>query len=1336
MRKLALIIFLIICLGDTGWIKAQQILDYYSHLNEEKWFPRQTIRCIYQDSKGYLWVATNAGLFSYNNYQLKNFDISKNLQTDFLSNTINSLSEDIDGNLLVATESGLGVINLSENKKMVLTKSDETIPKVLRTKDGAIWFYDNNYQLFQITTKNYRSKKLNVFLNLKKASGVKNIQIRQMYLSPQGTIFFATNVGLYKVDKIHKSVIKCFNGYEILKVFETLDGKLLVVRNGDLLSLKKKNNTDQYELDSILIKGERIRLLNGESNGVIIATSQNKVFACLTDGGKLDFHPLVDDFLRLYNITIKEASIDRNHNIWLGTQKGLYKINKQKIKIQFFNKFTEQTKDGNLVNDLFYHKSKLWICSSKEGLFTLDPKRDQLNKQPIPINNAMFIRNTSEGNLMLLANHKLIEFNEASPSQFSLVKLPYLPNHITDMIEAAPKEWWFLSWNSGISRYVKPNNKGSDSLFFKEVADSLKKAHLFGMIKSTKGQIWVVSRGGGAFKIDLKKQKIYHYQERGKYAIPSNRLMCIFEDHKGQIWIGTRGNGLLKYNPKEDKFDIFSTKDGLPSNTICDIIENSTGNLWVSTLDGIAKYQPKELLAFYPYGIDDGIFNPEFSFTVGSAGLNNTMYFGTSNGFYKISYLKKSDHSKPIPVVWTDFKVLNQDDKQDSTISFQLLNSSKGKQKVTLTSDQNSFTVGFAALDFTIPSKTQYAYRLVGYDDKWNFIAGEEAFAQYLDIPSGDYTFEVRVTNERGEWTVNPRLLHIMIMPSFWVTKTAVILYLLVLISLVSFGWVLLKRWYKLNKDLNSELAVSELHNQQMIQFADLSHEIKNRLTLILGPLENALKGKRVNQTILNNLYEQAQRLKRLSDQIIKIRKSESGAYVLNVSEEQIKQHLNQVFYEMEPLALVKNVKLDLHLPQEELYGWYDKELLEIIVLNVLGNAIKYSQVNGHVDMNVEQLLDEESLINWLVIKIIDDGIGIPKEDISKIMDLFYRASNTKKAAFESNGDGIGLNLVSRLIKIHHGRLLIESIPNIKTEFEIRIPISKSEYHISELKMNVKNTQIIISEADVSENLIIQPSVKLSEDINIAGKSILIVDDEIEIINLLTEGLKGTFKIKSAKNGRLALELLNSQSFDLVISDLSMPEMDGLSLCAHIRNNSPLAHLPFILLTARNSDEQKLIAFKSQVDDFIEKPFSLELIKWRVKALLRQRESLTQNIQKVVIPDQEIDYSDSPDEIFLQKVVNIIDSNLANEFLNVDFLADEMNMSRATFYRKMETLFGESPSQYIKKFRLKKAVAFLKLEKYTISEIAFKTGFKTANYFSKCFHKEFGKSPTEFLESQ
>ncbi|EOR92549.1 two-component system sensor histidine kinase/res ponse regulator hybrid [Arcticibacter svalbardensis MN12-7] len=858
------------------------------------------------------------------------------------------------------------------------------------------------------------------------------------------------------------------------------------------------------------------------------------------------------------------------------------------------------------------------------------------------------------------------------------------------------------------------------------------KIHLFGILKDSHNQIWLISRGDGVVRIDLEKKKIYHYNEGGPLSIPSNRIVCIKESNKGDIWIGTRGEGLLKFRPSFNDFIVYNISSGLPSNTVCDIEESTSGEIWVSTLNGVSKYDDSQMLPFFSFGLDDGIFNPEFNFGVGCNGPNNQLFFSSGNGFYKVAYLPKSESSRVLPVVWTSFNILN---KKDSSAS-NLLNDIIKTNKISLASS-SSISIGFAALDYTNPENINYAYRLKGKDEEWSFIRGINAEVQYSDLSPGEYDFQVRGSNSRGEWLNTPSELHITVAANIWNTPFAWFLYVCVFIACGIGIFYLRRRWYKLNKDLEIEQEVTELHHKRMVQFADLSHEIKNRLTLILGPLEEALHGKKVNQIVLNNLYEQAQRLKRLSDQIIHIRKNESGGYMLNVSKENIKNHLQHIIEELKPLAILKNVELNFANQLNTDEGWYDKELVEIIVLNILGNAIKYSVVNGKVkfSVSVEQENSSSSPREILIIKITDNGVGIPKENIKKILDPFYRGDNVRNNKKEFEGDGIGLNLVSRLINIHHGQICIDSEPLVFTVVELKIPISQDEYANNELKVNIKNTPIILPDDDNIDQSIIHPNdSSILIDDKISGKIILIIDDDPQIRTLLNETLNKDFTVIEAGDGLEALKMLEKQQVDLVLSDLSMPNMDGLTLCIQLKKDKRWSFLPFLIMTARNSEEQRLVAFKSSVDDFIEKPFSLELIKWRVKAMLRQQKNLVQNVQKVVVATQLIDESDSADEIFIHKVVNKIDANIGSKFLTVDYLADEIGMSRATFYRKMEQLFGESPSNFIRKTRLKKSAVYIKSEKYTISEVAFKTGFKTPNYFSKCFFKEFGVPPSNYIK--
>ncbi len=1316
-------------------INAQVNSDYYTNLEEAKWFPRQSVRCIFQDSKGYMWIGTNAGLFRYNTFELKNYDMSKYTQTKFLNNSVNFISEDKKGNIIVATESGLGLINTTDDSRKVLTENDETVTQIAVSKNGTIWYYNSHQEIFKINPDG-KSKVVTPYLSLIKIPDLKSIIINQLYLSPGGDLYIACNMGLYKIDQQKPVITSCKTNQNIKSVFEGDFGQLIIVKNEGVFSTKLSKNNKSLDADISLLNSSKIKLLTGETQKLLVVASTNNIYALENKDESKILQSIVSEFIKLNNININVLFVDRALNIWLGTQKGLYKINRQSIGVKFYDEFLSQNLENNIVNDVICdEKSKIWIATSKSGLYTLDLKTNLVSKFLSPYTNVNLIRKAYDGNFIIYADSKMVEIDESGlPGFKEFTSSPSL-NDITDMVEISPGEWWITSWRVGLIKFLMQGLEKENDPFFNEIKRKIGKSHLFGIIKDSHNQVWMITRGDGVFRVDLNKKAIFHYNESGKLKIPSNRLICIIEDAKGHIWIGTRGSGLLRYLPSSDSFKVYDMKDGLPANTISDIQESASGDIWVSTLNGVARFQPDQLLPFYSYGIEDGIFNPEFTFAVGTSAKNDELFFGNANGLYKINFLPKTETLKTIPIVWTSFRVLNNRNEVDNA-SVSYLSKIQKNESITLAYKERNFRIGFAALDYGNPDKVRYAYRLKDEEKDWNFISGIQSDIQYLDMKPGEYDFQVRVSNERGEWSNFPEELHITILPSFWLTNFAFAIYAIILIIIFSSAFYLWRRWYKLNKDLKTELEVSELHNQQMVQYADLSHEIKNRLTLILGPLEQALHGKKVNQVVLNNLYEQANRLKKLSDQIINIRKNESGGYVLNVSNENISNHLRQIYHEMEPLAVVKNVSLTFNDTLTENCGWYDRELVEIIVLNILGNSIKYSIVNGNVafDLKLEDDLEQENK-KWLLINIKDNGIGIPKEDISKILDPFFRASNARTNKNEFSGDGIGLNLVYRLIKIHHGTFTIESEPSVYTIVKIKIPINKEEYNVNELKINVKNTQILIPDTDNDVSAIITSNEMLPEYAWYKGnKNILIVDDEKQIRKMLNDTFKSEFNIYEAKNGLEAIEVLNMQAIDLVLSDLSMPVMDGLSLCSRIRKEKKLAHLPFIIMTARNSDEQKLVAFKSQIDDFVEKPFSLELVKWRVKAMLRQQSIIAQNLQKVVVPDREIDYSDSIDEIFIQKVVNLIDKEIANEFLTVDYLADEMNMSRATFYRRMEQLFGESPSNYIKKARLKKATLLIKSGKYSIAEIAFKTGFKTSNYFSKCFQKEFGASPTEYIK--
>ncbi|MGV3639290.1 MAG: response regulator, partial [Adhaeribacter sp.] len=508
---------------------------------------------------------------------------------------------------------------------------------------------------------------------------------------------------------------------------------------------------------------------------------------------------------------------------------------------------------------------------------------------------------------------------------------------------------------------------------------------------------------------------------------------------------------------------------------------------------------------------------------------------------------------------------------------------------------------------------------------------------------------------------------------------------------------------------------------------------------LILGPLETALTGKKVNKAILHNLYEQAQRLKRINEQIINIRKSEAGEFLLNVEEGDITRYMAELCEKIRPLALVRNIQLS-YLPAPDLAGaWFDKELLEIILLNLLTNAIKYSGPDSQVVLTSGCLDFSAQEVNngrpgrYVCCSVEDTGIGIPGEELNQVTGPFYRARNVEP---QQEGAGLGLNLVHRLVGRHHGWMQISSKEKEYTQIRFYLPVEKQHYALHEMQPSISLTPIVeasLPAADQGKAAARGKSL-LPQD---HKARILVVDDEAGIRQYLRESLEPDFDLAEAPHGEAAFQMLLAGTFSLVVSDLSMPLMDGITLLKKIKQTPDLRDIPVIILTGRSQESEKLLCLENNADDFMEKPFSPELLKWRIRNLLHTREVLREKFSRKISLDQPQPAPlPGPNEKFIQEVVDLIGTNLANENLSVDFLADSMCISRATLYRKMEDLLGESPSDFIKKTRLKKAAYLLREGKFYVSQVAYMVGAKNPKQFAKSFQKEYGISPTDYMKQQ
>ncbi|MFN3802032.1 ATP-binding protein, partial [Belliella pelovolcani] len=524
----------------------------------------------------------------------------------------------------------------------------------------------------------------------------------------------------------------------------------------------------------------------------------------------------------------------------------------------------------------------------------------------------------------------------------------------------------------------------------------------------------------------------------------------------------------------------------------------------------------------------------------------------------------------------------------------------------------------------------------------------------------------------------------------------------------------------------------------------DISHELRTPLSLILGSMEKVVKNNdlKLDTSSSQRIYSNTLRMKRLINQIMDLRKFEEGRLILNISKNDIIEDIKIIKDAFNDFAKNNHIKYEFQSNHTRLKAWYDVDILEKILFNLLSNAFKYTPENGEITVTLE--LDDRGgdqteatdLEKGTYIKcsVLDTGIGIPKSDLPFIFDRFYQSKKTYKNQIP--GTGIGMELVQKLVERHHGTIEVDSIENEYTKFTFYLPIKKSRFKKSEivnidtpLKRNfIKNSEYQVIEKIIHEG-------HNTKEIRRSGKpKILLVEDNLDLRQMLKEELQGEFEVIQASNGTEGYEVALAEKPELIVSDILMPVEDGVSMLKRIKANDLLKSIPVFMLTAKNSEKDKISCLQLGADDFIEKPFSLEFVKWKIRNTLIKTSELKEKYTKIITADPIDKEIVSNEEKFIRKLINIIEQHLGDEFLGVEFLATEIGMSRAHLYRKIKAITDDTPVNFIKNIRLKRAAQLLKKNSMYISEIAYVTGFNNQKYFGKCFRKEFNMSPTEYIK--
>ncbi|WP_298484513.1 two-component regulator propeller domain-containing protein [uncultured Maribacter sp.] len=1369
---------------------------YFDHLTTKDGLSQNDINDIYQDSKGFMWFATHDGLNKYDGYNFTNYVPEANTKGSISSNLIYSITGDKDGNLWIGTTGGgLNFFNSKTEKFHHFTSNKEDpnsidsnyISNLHIDKKNRLWIGTNGGINMLDLNKPLNNPIFTKFSPVKEpnSSGWDGSSILSIFEDNKGQLWVGGINGIYKLanDKNNNLYFRLENettgipSAAVRAIKEDKFGRLIISTNIGLYCYGIKNN---ILTSSKIADGSFGSIQIDNYNNIWIGSNSGLKYYSSNNGS--NFPKLITNFTYNPQITnslskniIKSLFIDKTGIIWIGTNGGgINKVDLERKKFRQIRKtFSENSLSYDKIRSILEDSNgNLWLGTEGGGLnMTLyKDKEAYTNFKKFNISNKIFsLEEIKEGNKKLLligaeGIPSLYQLDITNPQKIKkAIPIPEINKSVFTITEDRQGTVWVGTYSGGVFRrkYDSISKTYTIKRFTSNLTNkrSISNDIIRNIYEDSNGFIWF-GTGDGLCRLSPKqaqkenpKFKVYKNNPKDSTSISHNYILPILESSTGDIWIGTFGGGLNKFvkgtKEKPEHFINFDTKQGLPNNVIKGILEDDDANLWISTNKGISKFNP-ETETFTNYDEIDGLQNYEFQELACLKRKSGEFLFGGVNGFNSFYPENIEKNEVPAETVITNFLISNKKVKIGKTYNGRtILNNTLNTTKtIELKYKENSFSFEFAALHFAAPNKNQFAYMLKGFDKDWVKTTSKKRFATYTNLEPGNYTLLVKASNNDGIWDPTPSEIEIKVIPPFWRTDWAYIVYIALGFALIWLFWryTFIKTTEKHQLELEhlEKEKSEEMQKVKLEFFTNISHEFRTPLTLIKGPLEYLQKnGENIPQKAVQEQYtlmhKNTNYLLKLVTQLLDFRKINQGKMHLVVRQTNIVSFIMELAEPFQFLAHKKMIDFNIISTPEEIQSWVDHDALEKICNNLLSNAFKFTPENGKIEIKIYKeknaLLKTPSSEN-IVIKVIDNGKGISKEKLNNVFKRFY--SNKEDTKLNAEGMGIGLSFTKNLIELHRGEVDVTSEPGSGTEFTVHLPLERKAYeNIEEISCKEVSDSDFLTRSSETESFAISINDEIL-DKNLSNSRskmpiLLVVDDNADIRQFITQALSDKFTIYEAENGEQGLEYALKLMPNIILSDVVMPVLDGISLCKTIKEKEETSHIPVILLTAKSSDESKLKGLESGADDYLTKPFNLELLKVKLDNTISRRDTLRKRFNRnIKIQPKEITVT-SVDEKFLNQAIEIVEKHMMNSDFNVEMLVKEMGLSRSNLYLKFKELTGLSSSEFIRNIRLKRAVQLFEKSDLSVKEIMYMTGFNTASYFSKCFKKQFGVIPSEYV---
>jgi signal transduction histidine kinase/ligand-binding sensor domain-containing protein/DNA-binding response OmpR family regulator len=1300
----------------------------FGQISQKDGLPNNLVECIIQDHTGYLWFGTKRGLCKYDGYDFTNYRSDINDSTSLPYHHITSLLETSDSTLWVGVwRNGLCKYKRDKNS------FSEVIPQ--------------------------------------KTSFPKTLTIHQLYEDSKNRIWAIHQYGIsifsLSGDVLNEMAPSFRHGdNQVSAIFETKDNELLISAGGNI-----------YSYNSKLQSFEEIEYTCYVSTGNIHQFHQynDHTLWLATDYGLLEYNlsqNTIYPLLQSQDAPFKFILEDEQENIWFGGSSTI-RYDKRIGQIHHFDELSGQ--DGpisgnSLTCGIVDSQKNLWFGNTHRGASVLYNKSAHFDYSPevqkflkdnsIDVTSAfrnkegmLFIGTDNKGILMFDKNGKKIDIGAKYPC---LSNLESKPGVVHDIKSDPNGNIWFGSGgDSGITVYSPKNNrceqydKAVSSFLFDSSgntwigvsyglvlfdaeskqftlyqSNNLATQGIADMLEDREGKIWIASHDNGFFITKIHEKRLVKANETFS-NLPDTKGISLLEDSRGRMWLGTEFYGLFYKDSDQDQFNQFTQKDGLPSNDICSILEDKNGSIWIATNHGLSRFDYTSG-RFKNYFIGDGLSGDEFNFNAFFMDENGALLFGTTNGLVAFDPDQIEDDDQPLPLVINEVSINNG---RVSTDVFGLsVNEALNSHKpLTLKHDQNTIHIEFSTINFSSSKKSQFAYMLKGSDEGYDYV-GEDRQVNYTKLPPGEYLFSVKASNNDNVWGENEATFSFSIRRHPMKSIIAYILYslFLCLIAVIVFRIIAYQNQLK-NAVIIEQMAKKQqddLVKMKLRFFTNISHEFKTPLSLIISPLEELINELHGNSSIkrkLTQIRRNSQRLLTLINQLIEFRKMEQDVLPVKREELNLVEITRNAMMLFSDLAEQRSIYFELKTGMLECRIISDKDKIEKVFNNLLSNAFKYTPENGTITVSLTLVK------NHVQVSIKDTGTGISEKSLKHIFDRFYQEKHSDQIS------GIGLAYVNKIVELLDGTIEVQSKIDQGTEVIFTIP-EANQMPVVEV-FNQSETQ---NQDQTDEFGKIKPEKKSKEDeAKPDAPSILVVEDDYEIRKNLCSMLQNAYNVDEAENGLAAYELILHRAYNLVISDIMMPKMNGLELCSKIKSNPQTNHMIVVLLSAKDELESEMEGYKTGANIYLSKPFLPQKLLSIIKnQLYTQQKAITHHTDTHSDDSKQLIGVNLKEQEFFDQVSLFIEKNLHNQDFGIDKIGEEFGLSRSKLYKKFKAITNVSLKDFIREVRMKKAASLLNENMLTASEIAYNLGFSSATNFFTAFKAYYGKTPKEFQKEE